>query len=175
MKYSELEKLLSEAGCRPIRKGGNHPIWKSPVTGKIFPNIMNTVKAFIERGNDGTYGVYVDLDDNSLNYGVIGEGHTVQEAIEDFKICYREMKELHEEENLPFVEAEFEFHYDTSSFLDYYTNYFSLAGLSRLTGIHQGQLSHYLTGVRNPSKRTIQRIDSSIHHFAKNLSQVQFV
>jgi len=28
---------------------------------------MNTVKAFIERGNDGTYGVYVDLEDNSFN------------------------------------------------------------------------------------------------------------
>ncbi|GHT02204.1 hypothetical protein FACS189440_09740 [Bacteroidia bacterium] len=29
---------------------------------------MNKVKAFIERGNDGTYGVYVDLEDNSFNY-----------------------------------------------------------------------------------------------------------
>jgi len=136
---------------------------------------MNKVKAFIERGNDGTYGVYVDLKDNTLNCGIFGEGNTVNEAIEDFKFSYHEMKELYKEEGMPFVEAEFEFHYDTSSFLNFYTTYFSLIGLSRLTGIHQGQLSHYVNGTRNPSKHTIQKIDNSIHTFAKNLSQVQFV
>jgi len=136
---------------------------------------MNKIKAFIERGKDGTYGVYVDLEDNTLNYGLIGDGNTVDEAIEDFQACYFEMKELYEKEGLHFVEAKFEFHYDTASFLQYYTNYFSLAGISRLTGIHQGQLSHYVNGTRNPSKQTITKIDRSIHEFAKNLNQVQFV
>ena len=83
---------------------------------------MNTIKAFIERGNDGTYGVYVDLEDNTLNYGILGEGNTVEEAIEDFKQGYLEMKMLYEEEKKPFVEAEFEFHYDTASFLGYSVN-----------------------------------------------------
>ena len=77
---------------------------------------MNKVKAFIERGNDGTYGVYVDLEDNTLNYGILGEGNTANEAIEDFKISYLEMKELYKKERMNFVEAEFEFHYDTASF-----------------------------------------------------------
>ena len=48
---------------------------------------MNKVKAFIERGNDGTYGVYVDLEDDSLNYGIHGEGDTVKEAVEDFMMA----------------------------------------------------------------------------------------
>jgi predicted RNase H-like HicB family nuclease len=136
---------------------------------------MNKVKAFIERGNDGTYGVYVDMEDNTLNYGIIGDGNTVSEAIADFKAGYLEMKEIYEEESMDFVESEFEFYYDTASFLQYYTNYFSLAGLSRLTGIHQGQLSHYVNGTRTPSKHTIQKIDNSIRVFAQNLNQVQFV
>ena len=136
---------------------------------------MNKVKAFIERGNDGTYGVYVDLNDNTLNYGIIGDGNTVKEAVEDFQAGYLEMKKLYENEGKRFVEAEFEFHYDTASFLGFYTNYFSLAGISRLTGIHQGQLSHYVNGTRNPSKKTIQKIDSCVRDFANNLSQVQFV
>jgi len=136
---------------------------------------MIKVKAFIERGNDGTYGVYVDLDEKRLNYGIIGDGNTVEETIEDFKWGYIEMKESYKKINQYFQEAEFEFHYDTASFLNYYTNYFSLAGLSRLTGIHQGQLSHYVNGTRNPSKQTIQKMDNSIHLFAKNLNQVQFV
>ena len=76
----------------------------------------NKIKAFVERGNDGTYGVYVDLKDNSLNYGIIGDGNTVREAIEDFKAGYFEMKDIYEKEGKSFVEAEFEFHYDTASF-----------------------------------------------------------
>lgn len=35
MKYSELEKKLSAAGCYQIGSG-SHPIWFSPITGKKF-------------------------------------------------------------------------------------------------------------------------------------------
>ena len=136
---------------------------------------MISVKALIERGKDGTYGVYIDLNENRLNYCVIGDGKTVSEAIEDFYGCYVDMKKSFEKDNQHFQEAEFEFQYDTASFLGYYTNYFSLAGLSRLTGIHQGQLSHYVNGTRHPSKQTIQKIDTCIHRFANQLTRVQFV
>lgn len=37
MKYSELEAELKAAGCYVFRKGGNHLIWYSPITGKFFP------------------------------------------------------------------------------------------------------------------------------------------
>ena len=54
-----------------------------------------------------------------LNYGIHGNGNTVNEAIEDFKAGYLEMKELYNEEGKHFVEAEFVFHYDTASFVRY--------------------------------------------------------
>ena len=76
---------------------------------------MIKVKAFIERGNDGTYGVYVDLNENRLNYGVIGDGNTENEAIEDFYGCYEDMKKSFEKDNQYFQEAEFEFHYDATN------------------------------------------------------------
>jgi len=44
---------------------------------------MKTVRVFIERGKDGSYGAYMP-DDNDLTYGVIGEGDTAAEAIADF-------------------------------------------------------------------------------------------
>ena len=133
------------------------------------------VNATIEIGKDGTYDVCMEVR-NDLTFGLLGQGNTVKEAIEDFYISLEDMKNLYRDEGKEFPKSlEFEFHYDTASFLNYYTNYFSLAGLSRLTGIHQGQLSHYVNGTRNPSKQTIQKIDNSIHAFAKNLSRVQFV
>jgi hypothetical protein len=81
---------------------------------------MQKVNAFIETGSDGTYGVYVDLEDTTLNYGIHGEGNTAAEAIEDFKISYEGMKLIYLEQNKPFVETNFIFEYDVASFLTYY-------------------------------------------------------
>jgi predicted RNA binding protein YcfA (HicA-like mRNA interferase family) len=36
MKYSELERKLSKAGCYLFRKGKRHPIWYSPITDTLF-------------------------------------------------------------------------------------------------------------------------------------------
>lgn len=124
------------------------------------------IKAFIERGNDGSYGVYVDLEDKNLNYGIIGEGKTSKEAIDDFYYSYNEMKELYNQGKKHFVEAEFEFIYDTASFLAYYSKILSLAGLGRLTGIAQGQLSHYVTGKRKPSPKRSAKLKN---HFTNLL------
>ena len=136
---------------------------------------METVKAFIERGNDGRYGVYVDLENKTLNYGIHGDGNTAKEAIEDFITSYNEMKAFHLQKGKYFVEAEFNYVYDTASFLAYYSNVLSLAGLQRITGVNQGQLSHYVTGHRKPSQKTVQKIEKSLHAFANEISQVHFI
>ncbi len=136
---------------------------------------MEAVKAFIERGNDGGYSVYIDLENNTLNYGIHGDGATVQEAIDDFHSSYQEIKEFYRERGKEFVEAKFSIQYDTASFLAYYSKVMTLAGLQRITGINQGQLSHYVTGHRKPSPKTVEKIEKSLHSFAEELSQVRFV
>ena len=135
---------------------------------------MNTVKAFIEIGNDNTYGVYVDLEDNTLNYGIHGTGDTVEDAVADFKASYEEMKELYAEIGKNFVEAKFDYQYDMASFLKFYNKYFSLAGLSRITKVNQGQLSHYVTGRKRPRAHTINKIRTSVRSFGSTLSKVEF-
>lgn len=136
---------------------------------------MRIVKAFIEKGNDGTFGIYIDLDENKLTYGIIGEGKTVKEAVEDFYLSYKEMKELYKSENKYFEEVEFLIVYDMPSFLQYYSKIFSLAGLGRLIGINQTQLSHYISGYRKPSAKTTEKIKESLHRLGKELSQIEFV
>jgi len=136
---------------------------------------MKTVKTFIERGNDGGYSVYVDLKDKTLNYGIHGTGKTAKEAVNDFISSYEAMKEFHNKKNKEFTEANFEFVYDIASLLSYYSNVLSLAGLHRLTGINQAQLSQYVIGYRKPGPKTVKKIETSLHTFAKELSQVQFI
>lgn len=37
MKVSEMVRMLKVSGCYVYRRGANHDIWYSPVTGKLFP------------------------------------------------------------------------------------------------------------------------------------------
>lgn len=107
-------------------------------------------------------------DDNNLSYGIIGTGMSIDETISDFHDAYKGMKEHYADSGKYFEEVEFEFSYDIPSFLAYYSNRLSLAGLERITGVAQGQLSHYVTGRRRPSKKTIEKYKMLCKTLAKN-------
>ena len=114
-------------------------------------------------------------DDNKLPFGMIGEGKTAQEAIDDFCTSFEEMRVMLKEEGKEFSEdVEFTFSYDVASFLEYYKGKLSLAGLQAITGVAQGQLSHYLTGHRVPSKKTTEKIQNALNAFGEELSRVKF-
>jgi hypothetical protein len=120
---------------------------------------MKTVRVFIERAKDGFYSAYMP-DDNNLHFGAIGEGTTAKEAHDDFLAVVDAFRADFPEE---VADLQFEFSYDLASFLAYYSGKLTLAGLSRITGVAQGQLSHYITGHRNPSARTVEKISRALH------------
>ncbi len=132
---------------------------------------MKTVRVFIERAKDGMYSAYMP-DDNSLHFDAIGEGATAKEAHDDFLAVVDAFRADYPDE---VAELQFDFAYDLASFLAYYSGKLTLAGLSRITGVAQGQLSHYITGHRNPSPRTVEKINHALHSFGLELSQVHFV
>ena len=65
--------------------------------------------------------------------------------------------------------------YDTASFMEYFSNIFSKAGLERITGINQKQLGHYASGLKKPRKNQIEKIDKAIKRLAEDLNQVHLV
>lgn len=93
----------------------------------------------------------------------------------DFNSAYEDMKEYYAENGKKFEEVEFKFSYDIPSFLAYYSDKLSLAGLERITGVAQGQLSHYVTGRRNPSRKTVEKIQTALQAFGNELSRINFV
>jgi hypothetical protein len=127
----------------------------------------------VERGNDGTFSAYIK--ENNIPYGIIGEGKTTEDTIKDFMDGYEDMRETYKIDKKPFQECEFTFRYDVPSFLQMYAYAFTLAGLSRITGVAQGQLSHYVTGNRRPSERTVKKIETALHGFAREIVNVHFV
>ena len=75
------------------------------------------VNVIIEKGKDGTYDACMEVR-KELTFGLLGQGNTVNEAIEDFYITLEDMKNLYQDTNQKFPEnLEFAFHYDTASFL----------------------------------------------------------
>lgn len=135
---------------------------------------MGTVKVYIVRESDGTYSSYLD-DKANLPYGLVGEGNTVAEAMDEWYRAYNDMRKLFEEEGKEFVEAEFVFAYDLSSFLLYYAGKLTYAGLAKLTGVSAAQLSQYANGYRHPSPKTTAKIQTALHSFGQELSQLQLV
>lgn len=132
---------------------------------------MKKIRVFIERGQDGRYSAFMP-DDNDISFGAIGEGESPIEAQTDFLAVIEAMREDYDDE---ISKLQFCFSYDMASFLSYYSGKLTLAGLSRITGVAQGQLSHYITGRRKPSAQTIANISTSLHSFGNELSHITFI
>ena len=129
---------------------------------------MEKVTVIIERNNDGTYTA---VPQHSHKIGFIGMGNSVEDAKEDLINSYKEAKDI--KPSLP--EMEFEYKFDTASFLQYIDGRLNLADLQTITGINRHQLSHYATGKSRPSAKTIQRIQEGILRFSEELHRICLV
>ena len=132
---------------------------------------MKTLRIIIEKSSD-YYDAYAENCE-----GVYGAGSTVEEAkqnvMEGLNLFIK-----YNRNNLPEILQEnynIEYYFDTPSFLKHYSTIFTKSALQRMTGINQNQLTHYVSGFRKPSKKTINKLDTAIHRLSKELSQVHFV
>lgn len=79
------------------------------------------IKAFIEGGYPSKltgkpyYSVYIKSGDGLLDYFILGDGYSVEEAAADFLAAYHEIKEEFTAQGRPFTEAFFEFVKDFDS------------------------------------------------------------
>ena len=134
---------------------------------------MVKVKAYIERGKDGSFGVY---HNENLPCGFFGEGATKQEAVDDYMDSYEEMTlEVEGKDREKMESLEFEFVIDIRSYLEYYSQFFTLAGLSKLTKVSASQLSHYLNGYKKPSPKTAKKIEEGLINFADDLKGLKLI
>ena len=103
---------------------------------------MGKLKVTIEKGPD-LFGAWADNVP-----GIYGEGETVQ------------------------GEISVEWTFDVQSFLQYYNGIFTKAALERITGVNQKLLGHYASGLKKPRKAQVEKIESALHGFLNDISQV---
>ncbi len=69
-------------------------------------------------------------------------------------------------------EYELSFVIDATTFINYYSNIFTKAALSRITGINERQLWHYAAGLHKPRKRQLERIQRGVQSLTEELSSI---
>ena len=124
---------------------------------------------FIEKSKD-FFDAYSDNCD-----GIYAAGEDVDAVKADTMEAIRLIKKELPEERWPEQikgDFEIEWRFDVPSFLEYYGKYLSLAGMERLTGINQKQLSNYLNRRAIPRRKQADRIVSGMHKFAKELLSI---
>lgn len=131
---------------------------------------MKKLIVTIERGADD-FGAWIEGVP-----GIYGEGSSMEEvkkSIQEAITLYKKYNAVIPECLLG--ELEFEYHFETESFLKFYANIFSKAALGRLTGINQKLLGHYASGLKKPRKPQVKKIDNAIHQLINDLKQVHLV
>lgn len=130
--------------------------------------------ALIEKGNDGTFGIFTP----DLKSTIIGEGSTVGEAKADFLNSVNELllyysqtgKQLPEE----LIDIEFEFKYDIASLFNYY-NFINVSQFAKSAGINPSLMRQYKTGHQYISENQVLKIETALHKIAKEFAEIKLV
>ncbi len=176
MKYNELLRLARKQGWSLKRQAkGSHAIYEKNGIKVVIPQhrakeipkglekkevgtlislickktIMKTIKIIIERASDGTYGAYSDNVE-----GIYGVGDTLEEVRQSVNDAIESIL-------LYFDDA-----------LEYYDKIITRASLSRLTGINEKQLGHYIQGKHKLRKEKKEIIKNSLHKLGRELLSI---
>lgn len=130
---------------------------------------MEKIVMIVEKSRN-YYGAYAENGD-----GIYAAGNTIEEVQADTIQAINLIKsELPKKQWPSALKGQYElvWKFDTESFLQYYGDILTLTGLQKITGINSKQLSHYATGYRKPSQKTVSRIQDGISRFAEMLNHV---
>ena len=84
---------------------------------------------------------------------------------------------LYEEERQPWMGSEYAFEYvfqDIPSLVEAYNGLLNQSSLARISGINTGQMRQYASGIKRPTRRTLQRIESGLKRYAFELQTISF-
>ena len=130
---------------------------------------MGKIIMMIERSKD-----YFDAYSDNCD-GIFAAGSSIDDVKADAEKAIRLIKENLPESQWPDEikgDYEIEWKFDVASFLEYYSSFMSLAGMEKMTGINQKQLSNYLNHRAVPRKKQAERIREGIHKFAHELLSI---
>ena len=135
---------------------------------------MKTILVIIEKGTDGFYSAYTP---ETVSTVLNGQGHTVEEAIEDLKVSMEEVIESYLETDGQVPEElqgdiDFEYKYDVPSLFNFFDE-INMTTFSRKIGINASLLRRYKNGFAFASEKQVMKIKNGLHELGKQLSSAQ--
>ncbi len=109
--------------------------------------------------------------------GCVSTGATLSEvkAMISEAIDFHVESSIENNDTLPEVfrsQYELDFKITVEALLNAYSDVFTKAALSRITGINQRQLWHYASGLRKPRPMQRKRIEQGLHKLGKELLDI---
>lgn len=130
-------------------------------------------RAIIEKGNDGTYGIYPP----DLQNVFWGDGQTVDEAKQDFLNSYQEMIDSYTEDGKSIPEElqdlQFEYEYDVSSMLNE-APFLNVSATAKYIGINPSLMRQYKRG-QSVSHAQMLKIQNGIRAIGRKLANITLV
>lgn len=130
---------------------------------------MEKLIIVIEQSSDH-FGAYSENCD-----GIYAAGDSLDAVKADTFEAIKILKENLPETQWPDIlknDFQVEWKIDVVSFLEYYSKYMSLAGMEKMTGVNQKQLSNYMNHRSVPRPKQTKRIRDGIHRFAEELLSI---
>jgi hypothetical protein len=128
--------------------------------------------ALIEKGKDGTYGVFTP----NIDHTIIGSGAKVSEAKADFENSVKEMLASYTETGRPIPKEllglTFVYKYDLASLFNYY-NWINVTQFAKIAGINSGLMRQYKAGGTYISETQTRKIESALHQLGNELTAVK--
>ena len=137
---------------------------------------MKTVEVIVEHAGKNL-SAYIE-DAPVITVG--NDMREIEDNMREIEDNMREAIELYLEDNsnpCEVLSGEFElkFKIDAATFINYYSNIFTKAALSRITGINERQLWHYAAGVHKPRRQQLEKIQKGIQALSKELSAINLL
>jgi hypothetical protein len=133
---------------------------------------MNKLKVIVCKAGNGVSAHIEGVD------GFIIVRNTINQLKKDLQNGLNfHIEGLYEEEREPWMNSEFSFEYvfqDIPSFVEAYNGLLNQSSLARIVGINTGQMRQYVSGIKQPTKRTFQKIESGLKKYADELHTVSF-
>lgn len=112
-KTVEEARKMFEDGYEDIKKyyaENRMPFEEVEFCYRCASSVLQIVKAkvFVAKGSDGTYDATMEYNE-AIPFGLLGQGKTVKEAIDDFYNSFEEAKQMLADEGKECPEIEFEF------------------------------------------------------------------
>ena len=133
---------------------------------------MKTLKVILCKADKGVAAHLPEID------GYVIAQETVEKLKRDIAdgLLFH-IEGLYEDEREPWMGEPFDFEFvfqDIPTRIDSYSGLINQSSLARISGINESQMRQYVAGIKRPSRKVTQRIESGLKKYAEELRNITF-